>query len=172
VKHLKNLAIIFAAVSIFAALLPVASASASTGDWSCYRFTAAERAFAHKTNQARAQHGLQKLSLDRQLSKTSSRHTSQMVSKKLLYHTTNAQFYSRVTSWSSLGENVGEGGGVTSLQHAFMQSPEHRRNVLDKSYRYLGVGVTKKNGVMWVTVQFESSSNPGTTLSAPSCRRV
>jgi uncharacterized protein YkwD len=169
VKHLKNLAIISAAISIFAALLPVAGASASTGHWSCYHFTAAERAFAHKTNQARAKHGLRKLYLDKQLSKTSSRHTSQMVSKKLLYHTTNAQFYSRVTSWSSLGENVGQGGGVSSLQHAFMHSPEHRRNVLDKNYRYLGVGVTKKNGRMWVTVQFESSSNPGTTLAAPNC---
>jgi uncharacterized protein YkwD len=170
-KHLKVLAIIFAAVSIFAALLPVTSASASTG-WSCYRFTSAERAFARKTNEARAQHGLRKLSLDRQLSKTASKHTSQMVSKKLLYHTTNSQFYSRVTSWSSLGENVGEGGGVGSLQNAFMHSPEHRANVLDKSYRYLGIGVTTRNGRMWVTVQFESSSNPGTTLNPPPCRRV
>jgi uncharacterized protein YkwD len=95
-----------------------------------------------------------------------------MVSKKLLYHTTNSQFYSRVTSWSSLGENVGEGGGVGSLQNAFMHSPEHRANVLDKSYRYLGIGVTTRNGRMWVTVQFESSSNPGTTLNPPPCRRV
>jgi hypothetical protein len=53
-----------------------------------------------------------------------------------------------------------------------MHSPEHRANVLDRSYKYLGIGVTTKNGRMWVTVQFESSSNPGTTLNPPTCRRV
>ena len=167
-KHLKHLAVIFAAVSIFAALLPVTTASASTG-WSCYRYSKAERGFARRTNQARANHGLPKLSIDPQLSKSATKHTWDMVNKKLLYHTTNAQFYSRVTSWSMLGENVGEGGGVPSLQNAFMQSPEHRANILERQYRYIGVGVVRKNGLMWVTVQFSAGGNPGTTLAKPSC---
>jgi uncharacterized protein YkwD len=107
--------------------------------------------------------------MDPQLSKTATKHTNKMVRKTLLYHTTNSQFYAWVTRWSMLGENVGEGGGVKSLQRAFMRSPEHRANILDKSFKYVGVGVKKKNGLMWVTVQFESSNNPGTTLSPPTC---
>jgi uncharacterized protein YkwD len=169
VKFLKYLAVIFAAVSIFAALLPVSSAIASSRSWSCYHFSHAERVFARKTNKARAAHGLSKLSLDPQLSKTSSVHTASMVKQKLLFHTTDAQFYDRVTNWSMLGENVGEGGGVASLEKAFMHSPEHRANILENKYGYIGVGVTKKNGLMWVTVQFEANTNPGTTLSKPNC---
>jgi uncharacterized protein YkwD len=167
-KYLKHTAILFAAISIFAALVPVTTAAASTG-WSCYRYTNAERAFARRTNRARANHGLPKLTIDPQLSKTSTKHTVSMVYKKLLYHTTNAQFYARVTDWSMLGENVGEGGGVISLENAFMHSPEHRANILERQYRYIGVGVIRKNGVMWVTVQFEAGQNPGTTLAKPTC---
>jgi uncharacterized protein YkwD len=169
VKYLKNLAIICAAVSIFAALLPVTSAVASSRAWSCYHYTHTERAFARRTNEARASHGLPKLTLDPQLSKTATLHTTNMVNKKLLYHTTNSQFYSWVTNWSRLGENVGEGGGVISLQKAFIHSPEHRANILERRYGHVGVGVVKKNGVMWVTVQFSGDANPGTTLAAPNC---
>jgi uncharacterized protein YkwD len=168
-KFLRNLAVIAAAVSIFAALLPVTNAAASSTSWSCYNYSRVERAFAKKTNHARAAHGLPKVHIDPQLSKTASKHTGKMVSKTLLYHTTNSQFYSWVTNWSMVGEIVGEGGGVKSLQHAFMHSPEHRANILEKSFKYVGVGVKRKNGLMWVTVQFESSNDPGTTLSAPNC---
>ena len=168
-KYLKNLGIILAAVSIFAALLPVTSAVASSRSWSCYHYTHSERAFARRTNHARAEHGLPKLTLDPQLSKTATVHTTSMVSKKLLFHTTNSQFYSRVTNWSTLGENVGEGGGIISLQKAFIHSPEHRANILEMGYGHIGVGVVRKNGLIWVTVQFSGGANPGTTLSAPNC---
>jgi uncharacterized protein YkwD len=167
-KFIRNLAVIAAAFSILAALLPATNAGASSS-WNCYRYSRTERAFAKKTNEARAAHGLSRVYLDPQLSKTATKHNSKMVSQHLLYHTTNSQFYSWVTHWSMLGENVGEGGNVSSLQSAFMHSPEHRANILERKYKYIGIGVKKKNGLMWVTVQFESSNDPGTTLTPPSC---
>ena len=167
-KFLKNLTVILAAVGLFAALMPATNAVASTS-WSCYRFSAAERAFASKTNKARAAHGLSRVSLDPQLSQSATKHNRSMVRKTLLFHTSNSQFYNWVTHWSMLGENVGEGGGVSVLQRAFMHSPEHRANILERSFKHIGVAVKKKNGLMWVTVQFESANDPGTTLSAPSC---
>jgi uncharacterized protein YkwD len=166
-KFGKVLLTSLAAVTILATLLPATNAIASTPGWGCYHFSHAERAFAKKTNNARASHGLPRVYLDPQLSRTATKHNWKMVNQKLLFHTTNAQFYSWVTNWSMLGENVGEGGGVRSLQKAFMHSPEHRANILESKFKYVGVGVTKKNGLMWVTVQFESANNPGTTLASP-----
>jgi uncharacterized protein YkwD len=168
-KFLKNLTVILATVGLFAALMPATNAVASSTSWSCYHFTNAERSFASKTNKARASHGLSKVSLDPQLSQSATKHNSSMVSKTLLFHTSNSQFYDWVTNWSMLGENVGEGGGVAVLQKAFMHSPEHRANILERSFKHIGIAVKEKNGVMWVTVQFESANDPGTTLNAPSC---
>ena len=75
----------------------------------------------------------------------------------------------RVTRWRVLGENVGFGGDVRSLHKAFMESPAHRDNILFDRYRHVGVGVKRSGGLMWVTVVFEASKDPGTRLSMPSC---
>jgi uncharacterized protein YkwD len=168
-KFFRNLVVLAAAVSIFAALLPVTNAAASSRSWRCYHYSAAERAFARRTNRARAAHGLPRVYMDRQLSATATKHNNYMVNKTLLYHTSNSQFYSWVTRWSMLGENVGEGGGIASLQYAFMHSPEHRANILERRFKFIGIGVRRRNGLMWVTVQFESANNPGTSLRAPLC---
>jgi uncharacterized protein YkwD len=50
-----------------------------------------------------------------------------------------------------------------------MNSPEHRANILYNHFHYAGVGVVTKRGRMWVTVEFEARSDPGTRLSAPAC---
>ncbi|HET7481500.1 MAG TPA: CAP domain-containing protein, partial [Actinomycetota bacterium] len=59
------------------------------------------------------------------------------------------------------------GTEVHSLHRAFMESPPHRANVLDKRFRYLGVGVARDGDMIWVTVLFEAEDNPGTTLDMP-----
>jgi uncharacterized protein YkwD len=92
-----------------------------------------------------------------------------MARNNRLYHTTSPDLRHRVTNWVTLGENVGEGGTVPSLQTAFMNSPEHRANILDTGYRYVGIGTVQKGSILWVTVIFESRRNPGTRLSMPSC---
>lgn len=143
--------------------LPLRSLSGSS---SCWNFKPSERAFARKMNEARAKRGLPKLRLDPELSKVSRVHTAEMIDKNLLHHATSAQLTSRVTNWRMLGENVGVGGGVASLHQAFMDSPAHKANILF-GFDYVGVGVTKSNGRMWVTVTFEKGANPGTTLKMP-----
>lgn len=75
----------------------------------------------------------------------------------------------RITRWIRLGENVGYGAGVASLERAFMHSPLHPANILGRGSRYLGVGVVRKNGFVWATVLFESRRDPGTTLRMPAC---
>ena len=168
--------VVSAAAAIFiAALVPSAAASATTAttatttSWSCWNYKAAERNFFRLTNRARRRAGAVPLRLDSQISKVARRHTWAMVGTNRLYHTSNGTLARRVTNWTQLGENVGVGGAVDSLQSAFMNSPEHRANILYNHFHYVGIGVVKRNGRMWVTVEFEARSDPGTRLSAPTC---
>ena len=153
---------------------PVANAelrvsAAGTGDNQCWSTKRTERGFARKINGARGLKGVGRLTLDPELSKSARVHTWAMARQDRLYHTPSDTLRRRVTNWTMLGENVGYGSTVASLHEAFMNSPDHRDNVLYNSFRHVGIGVVKKGGRMWVTVIFEAVSDPGTTLPMPRC---
>ena len=145
--------------------LPAAASSSNQ----CWQPKEWEQGFLRKTNEARADANLGTLSMDPELSKVARLHTREMTSKDLLYHTNEHDMIHRVTGWSTLGENVGVGGTVDSLQEAFMNSPPHRHNILYPSYQHIGIGVKEDLGRMWVTVIFESHNDPGTPLRMPRC---
>lgn len=153
-----------------AIVFPVSGATGASGDNSCYRFKASEKSFKNKINAERADLGLSKLKMDPELSKVAKVHSRRMARLNVLEHSKTERLKSRVTNWKILGENVGVGGGVTSLHRAFMDSPAHADNVLYTTFKRVGVGVkTGDSGRMWVTVIFEADNNPGTTLKMPSC---
>lgn len=147
------------ALVLVAGLLAPSFASAG-----CSRPNRSERAFAKKTNSSRADGGRNKLILDIELSKAAKAHTREMVRKNSLYHTPNETLKKRVTNWNELGENVGTGSSVSSLHTAFMKSTSHRENIMYSKWKYIGVGVLKADGRMWVTVLFERDGNPGSPL--------
>lgn len=166
----RRLAALLLTGALFSALLPAATAGAqTTGDNKCWKYKDPERSFARKMNGARANQGLGKLSLDPELSKAARVHTNEMIRKDELHHTSSDDLRSRVTNWIVLGENVGVGGSVRSLHKAFMNSPAHRDNIMNITYRHVGIGVRNANGRMWVTVIFEAVTDPGTTLQMPKC---
>jgi len=145
------------------------AARSAGGDNACYRWKRKERGFARKTNAARVNAGLRKMKLDPELSKAAKKHTYEMVNQELLHHTDSNALRRRVTNWTILGENVGVGGTVGSLQQAFMASPAHKDNILLPGFTNFGVGTVVKGDRLWVTVIFESVSNPGTPLKMPNC---
>ena len=148
---------------VLAALLPVSTAASAT----CWSYSAKERAFAKKINKARGRHDIRRLKLDPELSKVAMKQTKTMIRKRLLHHTPNLG--RRVTNWTMLGENVGYGGTVGSLHTTFMRSAPHKKNILTRKFRYVGVGTKKAHGHLWVTVVFQATRNPGTTLKMPKC---
>jgi uncharacterized protein YkwD len=153
---------------LLAAVLPTVAATAQTKA-SCWNVWPNERGFATDTNRVRAKLGRPKLELDPQLSRAARLHAREMATQNFLHHTPGDKLVHRVTNWTILGENVGMGGSVEQLQDAFLNSPGHRDNILSENYRYFGVGSVKRDGLIWVTVIFEGSANPGTPLSMPSC---
>lgn len=145
------------------------AAPAGTGDNACWDVKRPERRFTRLINTARSAANLGKLSLDPELSKVARVHTREMTNADKLFHTASDKLAKRVTRWEILGENVGVGGDVAGLHAAFMASPAHAANVLHSKFRHVGVGVAKSDGRMWVTIIFEATQDPGTTLKMPSC---
>lgn len=135
----------------------------------CYEYTDLDRKLFKKTNKSRANHGVRKLTLDPHISKVARKHTNEMIDQSALVHTAGSVLGNRVTRWVMLGENIGKGESLKSIQRAFMDSAGHRANVLDSSYKYVGVSAKKHGGKVWTTVVFEASNNPGTTLNMPDC---
>ena len=127
----------------------------------CYSPTRSERRFASLINGARSATNLQ---LDPELSKAAKVHTREMVRAATLYHTPTTTLKRRVTRWTTLGENVGVGGTVTTLHAAFMGSSAHRSNILYTGFRHVGIGTAKSGGRLWVTVIFEARTDPGSPL--------
>lgn len=143
--------------------------AAGTANNACYRYTKKEKQFASKMNGARRNNNRSAMRLDPELSKVAFKHTQEMIKRNLLHHTDTNALIRRVTNWSFLGENVGVGGTVSSLHTAFMNSPSHKENIMEPSFKYVGVGTKQVGDKLWVTVVFEATSNPGTTLRMPRC---
>lgn len=158
-------------MTVLATVLAVPSVGASAAtDASCWRVKRTEQAFVTKMNASRGRHDQGRLVLDPELSRAAQKHTKEMVSSDQLFHTGMDRLGRWVTRWTTLGENVGVGGTVTSLHTAFMSSPTHRANILLGRYTHVGVSTARDpDGKLWVTVVFESHTNPGTRLRMPSC---
>lgn len=117
-----------------------------------------ERQFVDLLNQERARRGLRRLSVDAELTSVARRHSRRMADSGRLYHNTSelgsADFARRTGYPSEIGENVGEGPTVRWLHDAFMDSPGHRSNILDRGYSRVGIGVVVRDDTVWVTQDF------------------
>ena len=147
--------------SVGGAIALAAPANAVTSDGAAY--------FA-RINAERANQGLPALTMRSDLNYVAQGWADHMAAANLLSH--NPNLVSQVSNWQTVGENVGEGPDVATLDTAFWNSPEHRANILDSSYQDVGIGTTFANGILWITVDFrkpmvaESSSTVATARTS------
>ena len=107
------------------------------------------------TNASRGRYELPTLRLNRELSLIARRHSLAMARNDRLFHTADVGVYLDGIAWHAWGENVGyTPGGVDGLEQAFMNSPEHRENILDRAFRHVAIGAVRVDGTLWVTVFF------------------
>lgn len=69
------------------------------------------------------------------------------------------RFYKAGIQWRSMGENIGIGASVAAAQAAFMSEPpaqpNHRGNILNAGFNYVGVGVAQApDGRVYITQDF------------------
>ena len=81
----------------------------------------------------------------------------------------NPNLAGQISDWRSLGENVGTGSDVATIEAAFEASAHHYENMVDPNFRYVGVGVVEAGGTIWVTEDFKQSKSglPSTAVPAP-----
>jgi len=83
------------------------------------------------------------------------RHSMAMARNGALFHTANVDVYLHGIQWHTWGENVGYSpGDVEGLEQAFMDSPPHRGNILNRAFRQVAIGSVRVDGTLWVTVFF------------------
>lgn len=106
------------------------------------------------TNADRVAHDLDPLALNRHVSRHATRHTRAMRDAGYIFHSKPRELrrYLRGFEWNIIGENIGVGGSLASLEEAFMQSEVHRENILNPKFEHLAVGVIRTEEAVWVTV--------------------
>lgn len=126
-----------------------------------------ESQFIASVNAARQSNGQAPYSVAGDLTSIARQHSANMASQQSLYH--NPSLTSQVPNWQAVGENVGEGPDVSDIHTAFMNSVEHRDNILDHDFTQIGVGVSvDKNGIVWVTEDFREPMGGSTASSSAS----
>jgi len=106
------------------------------------------------TNDDRADRDRKALELDEQLSRYARRHSRAMAEEGELWHSANLADKLKGVEWTMGGENIGVGSSLSKLQKAFMASKLHRRNILQKGFDHVAIGVVESDGNLWVTVIF------------------
>ena len=103
-----------------------------------------------------AAHGAPSMWQDPALQMVARRQAQRMSAAGFIYHNPNlgAEAGGAVPNWVRVGENVGVGPSVVSVQDAFLGSPAHHANI-DKSYNLIGLGaVASSNGSLYFTQNF------------------
>jgi uncharacterized protein YkwD len=109
------------------------------------------------TNHTRADFGVRRVGIHYTMSRLARQHSIAMANRGSIFHTANpVSYYLRGTSWRTWGENVGvTSSTVWSIQQAFLNSPPHRANILNRGFHRVAIGTYRDaNGYLWVTVFF------------------
>lgn len=113
----------------------------------------AARTMVAKVNRERTARGLRAYRYSPQLSTVALRWAHQMGRSQKLKH--NPRLTNQVRGYRFVGENVGYGPSLSRTHAAFMKSPGHRANVLDRDYNQIGMAVVKDSkGRYWIVEVF------------------
>jgi uncharacterized protein YkwD len=152
-------------------------ATATSGPAAAAADTAVEQVL-QVINKARAQAGLPGYTITAGLTTSSGKHNALMVGGCGLSHqcpgepSLGARETAAGVSWTSAGENIGEGGPVANSEAAIAQMavelttdmlnerpPDdgHRLNILSSAFRHIGIAVTRdSHGTVWMTQDFSN----------------
>jgi uncharacterized protein YkwD len=106
-----------------------------------------EKKVVELVNQARARSGLPALQISKRLMETARKQASHMARTGIFRH----------GNWG-VAENIAMGQrSPSAVMNAWLRSSGHRRNIMNRSHRTIGIGVYKgKNGQLYWCQQFSS----------------
>jgi uncharacterized protein YkwD len=104
-------------------------------------------------NAYRTSHGVPALAPASDAQAKAQSHAQAMANSHSLYHSNLTSGIS--PCWFILGENIGEGPSIDSIEAALVASTPHRTNMLDGRFNQVGVGVAQSaDGLFWITEDF------------------
>ncbi|MEU5882484.1 CAP domain-containing protein [Spirillospora sp. NPDC047279] len=113
------------------------------------------------TNAERARKGCGPVTIDSRLQTAAQRHSADMVARDYFSHSSpdGKGPGDRITAagyrWSTYGENIAAGQPTpASVVSAWMNSSGHRANILNCSFKNIGVGLARKGGTPYWTQVF------------------
>jgi hypothetical protein len=109
---------------------------------------------AYLVNQARASVGAPQLGWSPALATKAANWAQHLADTGVLAHSVLSDGVP--PGWHSIGENVGYAESVTTVHSSFLNSAEHRANMLNRGWRVMGIGVVRARGVVWVAEVYES----------------
>ena len=114
-------------------------------------------------NRERAASGLPPLKWDEALANAARQHAELMAAQGSLSHGFQGELSlpSRANRagarFSWLSENVAAGSNAENISQQWMQSPNHRANLLDADMDTIGAGAVERNGVIFAVADFSKS---------------
>jgi uncharacterized protein YkwD len=155
-KFSRQILLVLAVASALAVVAPAALAGT--------RITAPEAGLLRAVNAARRAHGLRPLAVDLTLVRAARSHSAAMLRTGAFAH---GAFAGRMVAFHVrgpfVGENLAWGTGSYALPSTivaeWLQSPEHRRNLLRPGFRRIGIGEVQgsfrgSGGAVVVTADF------------------
>jgi uncharacterized protein YkwD len=141
-----------AALLLVCLVVPRASASASA------RHDATEASIIRALNSARASHGLPKLRTSRGLARAADAHSKSMRRTNTMGHGDYSKRVRRYVRSRKVGENVAwmSGCNASAIVNMWLNSAPHRKIMLSKSFRRIGVGRSGSRKC-FVTADFASA---------------
>jgi len=138
-------------LSVLALVAATAPAHANTA-------TVFERQTVATTNDVRADHGLRSLRRARCLARSAEVHARRMARRQRLFHQ-RLRPVQRECDLRRAAENVAVGysTGSATVQDGWMESAEHRANILTRGHRLTAVGAVRDSSGRWWTVQLLGS---------------
>ncbi|MEC9488375.1 MAG: CAP domain-containing protein [Halanaerobium sp.] len=118
-----------------------------------------EKKMVELINQSRIEQGLPPLEVDMKMVKLAREKAQDMVDNQYFNHqspvlgTPGEMASAAGINFSLLGENLGQGISGEEVHQAWLNSPDHRMNILDSRFTHVGVGVVQLDATTKVYVQ-------------------
>lgn len=138
-----------ASVFVLLAMLPAQSMDST-----------AQRTLFAAVNRERKAQGMPALKWNAALASAAQQHAEAMARNNLVSHTLPGEpsLATRVTKagahFSWISENVVQSASAEGAHEQFIQSPNHRANILDSDMDSVGVGVVERRGQLFVVEDF------------------
>jgi uncharacterized protein YkwD len=98
-------------------------------------------------NRERVKYGAVPLKLDLELNKAAQKHADWMASRGQMVHQNLGNF---MKGYSTAGENIAMGQrNEEDVVRAWLNSPGHRRNILNKNFTHFGFGLASRGGTLY-----------------------